>query len=350
MKNVGYIISGKGVVTLILNGKSFTVETDHKNYDKIIKALKSKAFGSLERLIDIGGSIAKFTKGVAKVVDGEITFNGVVVDNSLTKRIITLMNGGLPFEPMIKFFENLMLNPSQRSINELYNFLDCNNLPITEDGHFLAYKRVNDNFTDMHSGTIDNSVGQKPRMERTKVDDDKDALCSTGLHFCSFEYLAHFNAGRGKIMVLKINPKDVVSIPADYDNSKGRCAGYEVIAVSDREESDNFLKDGLYNSKGEVVTISPFDLGAQGWKDGLWPDDNPFDIDTVSYQAWFEGYNSAEEWLNGLLEQEQAELSFFQRPDVASDVVVTTYHNLRDAKGRFKPKAKLKRDDKGRFI
>ena len=30
-------------------------------------------------------------------------------------------------------------------------------------------------------------------------------------------------------MVLKINPRDVVSIPNDYNNQKGRCCRYEVI-------------------------------------------------------------------------------------------------------------------------
>jgi hypothetical protein len=30
-------------------------------------------------------------------------------------------------------------------------------------------------------------------------------------------------------MILKINPRDVVSIPSDYNNSKGRTCRYEVI-------------------------------------------------------------------------------------------------------------------------
>jgi hypothetical protein len=30
-------------------------------------------------------------------------------------------------------------------------------------------------------------------------------------------------------MILKINPRDVVSIPVDYNDSKGRCCRYEVI-------------------------------------------------------------------------------------------------------------------------
>ena len=31
-------------------------------------------------------------------------------------------------------------------------------------------------------------------------------------------------------MIVKINPKHVVSIPVDYNNQKGRCEQYEVVA------------------------------------------------------------------------------------------------------------------------
>ena len=51
--------------------------------------------------------------------------------------------------------------------------------------------------------------------------------CSYGLHFCSEGYLRHF--GGDRVVILKINPRDVVSIPTDYNNTKGRCCRYEVI-------------------------------------------------------------------------------------------------------------------------
>jgi len=46
-------------------------------------------------------------------------------------------------------------------------------------------------------------------------------------HFCSYDYLKHF--GGSRIMVLEINPADVVAIPADYNNSKGRTCRYKVV-------------------------------------------------------------------------------------------------------------------------
>ena len=107
-------------------------------------------------------------------------------------------------------------------------------MPITEDGHFLAYKKVRDDYKDVHSGTFDNSVGQVVSMVRNKVDENKDNTCSSGLHFCSFDYLKSF--GGTRIMILKINPADVVSIPSDHFQQKGRTCRYEVIGEVPVEE------------------------------------------------------------------------------------------------------------------
>jgi hypothetical protein len=133
-----------------------------------------------------------------------------------------------------------MSNPSKRAVDELYGFLEKNNLPITPDGHFLAYKKVRDDYTDVHSGTMDNGVGQIVEMERNEVDDNKDRTCSTGLHFCSQNYLNHF--GGERIVIVKINPRDVVSIPSDYNDSKGRACRYEVIGELGVNPEDAFDK------------------------------------------------------------------------------------------------------------
>ena len=154
--------------------------------------------------------------------------------------MIQMLQEGFSIEPMVLFMENLMSNPSKRSVLELYGFLEKSNLPITPDGHFLAYKKVRDNYLDCHSGTMDNSVGKVLEMERNEVDDDKDRTCSSGLHFCSISYLNCF--GGERTMILKINPRDVVSIPSDYNDAKGRTCRYEVIGELNVAPEDAFTK------------------------------------------------------------------------------------------------------------
>jgi hypothetical protein len=162
--------------------------------------------------------------------------------------MIAMLQEGFPIEPLVLFMENLMTNPSHRAVNELYGFLENNNLPITPDGHFLAYKKVSEDYKDVYSGTFDNSVGKVCEMERNQVDDDKDRTCSVGLHFCSQEYLNHF--GGERTMILKINPRDVVSIPSDYHNSKGRCSRYEVIGELGVNPNDAFTQPVQSESNG----------------------------------------------------------------------------------------------------
>ena len=103
----------------------------------------------------------------------------------------------------------------------------------------MAYKAVRSDFKDIHSGTFDNSVGQTVSMPRNAVDDDKNRTCSAGLHFCSFEYLPHFAHANGHVVLVKINPRDVVAIPADYNDTKGRTCRYEVTG-----EYEGYYKEG----------------------------------------------------------------------------------------------------------
>jgi hypothetical protein len=134
-----------------------------------------------------------------------------------------------------------MSNPSKRAVDELYGFLEKGNLPITADGCFLAYKKVRNDYLDIHSGTMDNSVGKVLEMERNEVDDNANNTCSTGLHFCSLDYLSHFGGADSRTVVVKINPRDVVSIPADYHATKGRTCRYEVIDEIGKDAADAFI-------------------------------------------------------------------------------------------------------------
>jgi hypothetical protein len=168
-----------------------------------------------------------------------------------------MLQDGFPIEPLVNFMENLMTNPSKRAVTELYGFLEKNSLPITPDGYFLAYKKVRQNYFDCHTGTMDNSVGKVVEMERNEVNDNKDQTCSTGLHFCSQEYLPHFGGGDSRVVIVKINPRDVVSIPSDYNNAKGRACRYEVIGEVGVNPDDKVEFDKPVQHNANSVKTSP---------------------------------------------------------------------------------------------
>jgi hypothetical protein len=221
-----YLIQGKNIVVVIGNN-SHTINKSHINYQKVLDAIKADDWDTVKNVIEPQKVVLNYGAGNISIKGDVLYWKNEELHTSLTVRIIEMLEEGFPIEPMVNFMENLMSNPSKRAVSELYGFLSKNNLPITPDGHFLAYKKVRDTYFDVHSNTMDNSVGKVLEMERNQVDDDQNNTCSTGLHFCSQSYLNHF--GGERTVIVKINPRDVVSIPTDYNDSKGRTCRYEVI-------------------------------------------------------------------------------------------------------------------------
>jgi hypothetical protein len=228
-----YLVQGSNII-VVIGSKTHTINKQHLSYSKIVDAIKANDWTTVQDLIEPKKAILSYGAGNVSIQGDKIFWKDEEFSNYLADKIVTMFQEGFPIEPLVLFMENLMSNPSKRAVSELYRFLEKGQMPITSDGHFLAYKRVRANYTDVHSGKFDNSVGKIVEMERNKVDDDKDRTCSTGLHFCSEEYLKHFSGER--IMILKINPRDVVSIPSDYNDSKGRCCRYEVIGELNKED------------------------------------------------------------------------------------------------------------------
>lgn len=230
-----YIVQGSNI-TVVIGSTPHTINKSHITYQRVLDAIKSGDWELVNDIIEPKKVVIEFGKGNVSVQGETVFWKERELHNALTKRMVSMIQDGFPVEPLIAFMDNLMENPSKRAVNELYGFLEKNNLPITPDGHFLAYKKVKFDYKDCHTGTMDNGVGKVVEMERNAVDDDQNRTCSTGLHFCSREYLDHF--GGERVVIVKINPRDVVSIPTDYNNSKGRACRYEVIDEIGKDKAD----------------------------------------------------------------------------------------------------------------
>ena len=235
-----------GNLTLILKNKAHQVLPDHINYRLIMDSLQSASEDELLELVDIQTAVATFSQGRVEVKNGRVLYDGEEVHGAISKRILEFMSKGLPFQPLVNFLDNLMENPSMQSQTELYDFLEHQYLPITEDGHFLAYKAVRNDYKDKYAGTFDNRVGSICEMRRAKVDDNRGVGCSQGLHAGALNYVASYGSvdSGDKIVIVKINPKDVVSVPNDCNCEKLRTCRYEVVG----EYQGELLKP-LYKSE-----------------------------------------------------------------------------------------------------
>jgi hypothetical protein len=265
-----YVICEDSVTLINLsNGNKVTVFNDDIRYEDFKTAIIESRFEDAEYM-DVKAQITKFSKKFndgfnfsIEVKDGvgEVQLNGKTypLADVITKKIIALEEQGFSAQPLVNFMSNLYDNPSQTAIDELFLFMQDSDLPWTEDGHFIAYKIVKRDISDpnklwdIYTGELDNSVGKTVEMKRHAVDDQRNNLCSSGLHFCSKGYLPYYGASDGSVCVIvKINPRDVVSIPADYKNAKGRCCKYEVVGIVEDDNWRSSLSKTDYNTSAVV--------------------------------------------------------------------------------------------------
>ena len=222
-----YILTSN-TLTLMHGDKVQTCSSSHRRWEDILAALQEELYDTVIDLMKPVNALRSFTASAEgiQVTDTAVLYEGEPLAGPLVDRIFALREQGFTIDPLVKLCANLMQNPSYRSREQLYTFLEKNEMPITPDGCFMAYKRVNADFTDLHSGRFNNSPGSIVEMPRHKVDDDPNRTCSAGLHVCSREYLRSFNGD--KLVACKVNPRDVVSVPTDYNFTKMRVARYEV--------------------------------------------------------------------------------------------------------------------------
>lgn len=253
-KRVSYIITDSNIACNY-DGQTHIVKRSDALAEKLIKAIKENKLHLIPELVSVAKRIEKLSNGAFYVKNGRVQVNGVDAPQVLSDKIVRFSNEDLPFQPLLKFAENLQANPSYRAVQELYGFLEKNNHPITENGAFLAFKRVRHDFKDIYTGTFDNSPGNTVEVPRNMVDEDSSHECSNGLHCANFHY-AHLQYGSDNrntdvMLEVEVNPADVVAIPADYLGAKMRVSKYKVLGVVDQpfDENKSLRRNDDYDSK-----------------------------------------------------------------------------------------------------
>ena len=274
VKNCVYVMTSNNITVIdTKTGEELTIFKDDSRYNTAIKFVKEKTLDKIFEL-DTKSIIHKFINSYNYVLD-DVTINikdgvGVVVLHNfnnmevplhsvITDKILDMFAMNIDAKPLKNFINKLYANPSSTAIDELYLFIDKCGLPITEDGDFIAYKIVKENYMDIYTGEMLNAVGETLSMPRHLVNDNRNKTCAAGLHFCSKAYLDNYGSSRyetDRCMLVKINPADVVSIPSDYNNAKGRTWKYVVVG---EVESSNW-RETLSNKDFTVAPVVKTDL------------------------------------------------------------------------------------------
>lgn len=253
-------------LAVVIDGDIHVTDNSHPYWNEILDAVLSERESEIPALIDLATQAAtqfeRVTERVA-VANGVVTFDGDVVNNSLTEAIARAMRQGLPFDNLARFMDKVYQNPNKHSRSNLYDWLSTHAFTINERGNLVCYKGVSNDLKSISSGPgivngehvsghLDNSVGNVVEMARSDVQHDPSEGCSVGLHVGTWDYASRF--GHGSTLKVEVNPRDVVSVPTDCSWAKMRVCRYRVLEAtiapveSLYDEADDYDDDwGFWN-------------------------------------------------------------------------------------------------------
>jgi hypothetical protein len=242
-KSISWVKSST-TLTIKVDSEVYTFKKTHKNYKKLLALIDKK---DKDGILNLVGNPMKKANGLFRVENNRIYMKGY--KDPLPPKFATVIQDMFfkhkNIKPLQNFWKNLSRNPSQSSRESLFDFLAHNQMPITPDGHFIAYKKVTKQgkkLFDSHSKTIDNSIGKIVKMDRKLVNPDNTQTCSTGLHVASWNYAQGYTGDT--LIAVKVNPRDVVAVPIDYNRQKMRTCQYKVFKKVTKPLNGLYIQTG----------------------------------------------------------------------------------------------------------
>lgn len=253
---------GQESLTALVDGKMLVATSNHPRYREI-KAGIEAGDSDVAELFDIREAIrsafGKVTDRV-EVNEDSVTLDGVEVSGGIKRVMISLVEQGDRdgFIALARFLERLDANPSHRSREQLYNFVEANNITLDIDGNLVLYKGVapdgEGGYRSIHQGraTVDGTevVGYIPArrgsiitMERREISDDPNRACHAGLHAGAWDYASTFGGHSVTLRVL-VGPEHVVCVPNDSSFMKIRCERYEILDIVTSQSTSAYWSGG----------------------------------------------------------------------------------------------------------
>jgi len=270
---LSHIKDGQGHWTVTLNGQPHLFDPSHPHYTSLIQCVHTGDADEFVNLLNTGLQVENWS-------DGLLYFEDEQVAKDPTNRIVECLQQGFPHQFMMNYLTNLYDNVSERAVQESYKWSSHKGLPITEDGMLVGYKGVRPyagetiqgkngeikegDLVDIYTGkSFRNNVGDTASMKRRQVCDDHTQGCDSGLHVGTYDYACNWAGSTGVVVLVKFNPKDIVSVPSDCECQKMRVSSYEVISVA-REQ----LEEAVYSDR-LAMTPDEYYNDQEDYLDGL---------------------------------------------------------------------------------
>jgi hypothetical protein len=263
---------GKTLAIIFNDGTTEIISESHVSFKALLNTFLEggKSEEEIRELTQVVETIQKKLTALSErvsILGDSVFFDGDEIDGHLIEVIKDLFISGedLELAPLVKFLEKASTNPSLDSIDDLYRWINNGDLVITDDGDFLAYKGVYGKTERLSThagiafvdgveinGRIPYVDGSIVTMPRSAVNSDRNRGCSTGLHAGTYSYASTYG---DTLILVKINPRDVVSVPNDSSGQKLRVSRLEVLRETTERLKSRYLKIETPVEEPEEETI-----------------------------------------------------------------------------------------------
>lgn len=225
---VNYMLSPHNIMVMA-GDQTGVYSAGSPEYDKAKAFITADDMNGLSQLVrGLKDSIERSYEGF-RVENGHVFVEDEALPVQLGQKMKTFADQNLDYKPLLNFWEKLKQNPSMTSVENLFVFLERNHCPITKDGYIQCYKAIRADWTDKHTGKINNSPGTLVSTERRFVDDDIEKECSFGYHVGGHKYVSGFHSGDERVVEVLVNPAHVVAVNSDVTYDKMRVHEYTVL-------------------------------------------------------------------------------------------------------------------------
>ena len=226
---------------------------DPKNADENAKLLYGLMSPEASIKSEIKNSLS--LSGNVEVKDGHVFFGKHKLEDELSEHILSLLDDNntpkdeVLWKGYVRFLDNLYQNVNGNIRKQLFKWMLYEreagyDFGITSDGCILGYKGCEGSIFEPVSkftgeatvdgvdyvGQIPNRVGSVVTMPRSSVEFDPNKGCAAGLHVGTREYASQWAE---ILLLVKVNPRDVVSVPYECESQKMRVCEYTIVEVVD---------------------------------------------------------------------------------------------------------------------
>lgn len=247
--------SNTGTETIsVFTDKLYVADSEHPNFDLIVSKAEANAPEGIEELFDLSAAVSRRFESVGDRVsirNGVVYLDGDPYDGDIADTILTFYEADEEFEPLVLFMEKLLMNPNEHSRAHAYRWLANKSFALDSVGNVLAYKSVVKqpdgsylshssgnaivDDEEHRSGPVPQRLGSVVALPRSEVTFDPSIGCSYGLHAGTWEYASNFMWTSSTVLLVRIHPRDIVSVPTDARDQKMRVSKYRILNEVGRE-------------------------------------------------------------------------------------------------------------------